>query len=109
MERARPSHSSGRSILAVLVATIGVTNVLLVAQAKLPAVMARVPDALRRWSVTCGPWFPWTRFTLLIVGPIVLLLFSLFISRSRYGLAIRGVADNREAAQLAGIEVRRVS
>ena len=101
----------GRSILAVLVATIGVTDVLLVAQAKLPAVIGGAfPTPFSGWTVTLwslvlhGP-----QFTLLIIGPIVLVLFNLFISRSRYGLAIRGVADNREAAQLAGIGVGRVS
>ena len=111
MERVLVRPLVGRSILAVLVATIGVTDVLLVAQAKLPAVIGGAfPTPFNGWTVTLWSLvFHGPQFTLLIIGPIVLVLFNLFISRSRYGLAIRGVADNREAAQLAGIGVRRVS
>lgn len=99
-----------RSILAVLVATIGVTDLLYVAQSELPNVInAQFPTPFN-WSVNVGSLvLHGPQFTLLIFGPAVLVIFSVFMTRSRRGLAIRGVADNREAAQLAGISAKRVS
>jgi branched-subunit amino acid ABC-type transport system permease component len=101
---------ANRSILAVVVATIGVTDVLLVAQAKLPNVISMGFPTSFNWSARLwGLEFRGPQFTLLILGPGILLVFGLLMTRTRYGLAIRGVADNREAAQLAGIGVERVS
>jgi ABC-type branched-subunit amino acid transport system ATPase component/ABC-type branched-subunit amino acid transport system permease subunit len=92
------------------VATIGVTQVLLVAQALMPDIIG-------------GGGFPipvtWTyeinnlvlrgeHFALLMFAPVALALLVVFLRRSRYGLAIRSVADNREAAKLAGIDTERV-
>jgi ABC-type branched-subunit amino acid transport system ATPase component/ABC-type branched-subunit amino acid transport system permease subunit len=101
-----------RSRLAILVATVGVTDLLIVAQAKLPSVIGsalRFPTPVN-WTVTIGSLvLHGEHFALLIFGPAVLGLLIWFLVRSRYGLAIRGVADNREAAQLAGVSAARVS
>jgi branched-chain amino acid transport system permease protein len=47
---------------------------------------------------------------LAIVGVclVVLLALGLFLTRTRYGLAVRAVAQNRDAAYLTGISVHRV-
>lgn len=47
---------------------------------------------------------------LLVIALSLLLLGSLavFLTRSKHGLAIRAIAQNREAAQLAGIRVERI-
>jgi branched-subunit amino acid ABC-type transport system permease component len=101
-----------RSRLAILVATVGVTDLLIVAQAKLPAVIGvqlHFPTPVN-WTVTVGSLvLHGEHFALLMFGPVVLGLLVWFLSGSRYGLAIRGVADNREAAQLAGVSAAKVS
>jgi ABC-type branched-subunit amino acid transport system ATPase component/ABC-type branched-subunit amino acid transport system permease subunit len=101
-----------RSRLAVLVATVGVTDLLIVAQAKLPSVIGEqlhFPTPVN-WTAAIGSLvLHGEHFTLLIIGPIVLGLLAWFLARSRYGLAIRGVADNREAAQLVGVSATKVS
>ena len=43
-----------------------------------------------------------------VVAVVVLLSLQYFLSRSRYGRLIRAVADDREAAQLSGIDYRHV-
>jgi len=42
------------------------------------------------------------------VAVVVLLGLQYFLSRSRYGRLIRAVADDKEAAQLAGVDYRHV-
>jgi branched-chain amino acid transport system permease protein len=42
------------------------------------------------------------------VAVVVLLALQYFLSRSRYGRMIRAVADDREAAQLSGVDYRHV-
>jgi ABC-type branched-subunit amino acid transport system ATPase component/ABC-type branched-subunit amino acid transport system permease subunit len=101
-----------RSHLAVLVATIGVTDLLLVAAAKLPSVTGEskhFPTPFNATVTIHDLVLHGEHFALLIFGPVVLVLFTTFMARSRYGLAIRGVADNREAAELAGIPAPTVS
>ena len=44
----------------------------------------------------------------LAVSLVILLLMGLFLTRSRHGLAIRAVAQNRDAAYLVGTPVHRV-
>jgi branched-chain amino acid transport system permease protein len=42
---------------------------------------------------------------MMIVGAAVLLSLSLFLTRTRYGIAIRALASNRRGAQIVGINV----
>jgi branched-chain amino acid transport system permease protein len=44
----------------------------------------------------------------ILMAPVLLGGMALFLSRNRTGLAIRAVAENRDAAQLFGISVERV-
>lgn len=48
-------------------------------------------------------------FIALVVGPLVALVVVLFLKRSTYGIALRASAQNSSRALLAGIPVRRVS
>jgi ABC-type branched-subunit amino acid transport system ATPase component/branched-subunit amino acid ABC-type transport system permease component len=98
-----------RSPLAVLAATIGVIQVLLVGQFLMPDVIGRstpVPIDVH-WEVD-GLVIRGEHVALLVVAPVALLAVTMFLRRSRYGLAIRSVAENREAARLAGIPADRV-
>ena len=110
LERGLVRPLVARSQLAVLVATIGVSDLLLVGQSKLPGVIGGQYPTPFNWSASVGSLLlHGEHFTLLIFGPITLALFTYFISRTRFGLAIRGLADNREAAQLTGMKTERVS
>jgi ABC-type branched-subunit amino acid transport system ATPase component/ABC-type branched-subunit amino acid transport system permease subunit len=99
-----------RSRLAILVATIGVTQMLIVAQAQLPDVIGeRFPVPFELSATVSSLSLHGEHFTILLLAPLVLGAFTLFLNRSRYGLAVRGVADNRDAAQLAGVNADHVS
>lgn len=45
---------------------------------------------------------------IIIVGPTLLLLFALWLKRSKLGTAIRAVEQNRDTASLVGIHIGRV-
>ncbi len=46
---------------------------------------------------------------MLILTPILVLGLTLFLRRSRYGIAIRGAADNPDAARMSGVSAGRMS
>jgi ABC-type branched-subunit amino acid transport system ATPase component/ABC-type branched-subunit amino acid transport system permease subunit len=96
----------------VLVATIGVSQLLLVAQLLLPRVSSpgrypspfdqvlQVGDTLRLSS---------EHFMVIAFGPAILAGLALFLTRTPQGLAIRAGADNPDRAELAGISTKRIS
>jgi ABC-type branched-subunit amino acid transport system ATPase component/ABC-type branched-subunit amino acid transport system permease subunit len=96
----------------VLVATIGVSQLLLVAQLLLPRVsqpgrypspfarVLQVGDTLRLSS---------EHFMVIAFGPAILAGLALFLTRTPQGLAIRAGADNPDRAELAGISTKRIS
>jgi ABC-type branched-subunit amino acid transport system permease subunit len=45
----------------------------------------------------------------LVVAPLVVLALAFFLTRTRYGLAMRAMAENGESARLAGVSTRRLS
>lgn len=47
--------------------------------------------------------------SILILAPIAILALSLFLTRTKVGLAVRASADNADAAQVFGISVKRTS
>jgi len=50
----------------------------------------------------------WLYVVIFVLAVVVLLGLSLYLARSRYGRLIRAVADDQEAAQLAGANYRHV-
>lgn len=97
--------------LILLVATIGVSQVLFFAQAALPGVesFARYPSPLD-WTLRMGDLLLRSEhFMIIAVVPALIIGLSLFLNRTRYGVAIRAAADNADAARLAAISIRRVS
>ena len=50
----------------------------------------------------------WLLLVIFVVAVVVLLGLQYFLSSSRYGRMIRAVADDREAAQLSGVDYRHV-
>ena len=99
--------------LALLVATIGIAQLLLVAQLLLPSVRLEnagpFPSPLGR-SLTLGNLVLTSpHFMIIAFVPPVIVGLAMFLQRTPWGLAIRAAADNRDAAELAAISTRRVS
>ncbi len=102
-----------RSILTTLLVTFGLSVV--IENALLEFVNANshslgVNDAIITSSFSIGSQISIAYLLLLIfvVAVVVLTGLQYFLSRSRYGRMIRAVADDREAAQLSGIDYRHV-
>ncbi|MBW3664965.1 MAG: ATP-binding cassette domain-containing protein [Actinobacteria bacterium] len=96
----------------VLVATIGVSQLLFVAQLLLPQVhtpgrypspfdrILQVGDTLRLSS---------EHFMVIAFAPAIIAGLALFLTRTPHGLAIRAAADNPDRAELSGISTKRIS
>jgi ABC-type branched-subunit amino acid transport system ATPase component/ABC-type branched-subunit amino acid transport system permease subunit len=99
--------------LALLVATIGVAQLLLLAQLLLPRVRLEnagpFPSPLDR-SLTIGNLVLTSpHFMVIAFVPAVVVGLGMLLQRTPWGLAIRASSDNRDAAELAAISTRRVS
>ncbi|MET7694059.1 ATP-binding cassette domain-containing protein [Streptomyces sp. NPDC005483] len=67
-----------------------------------------LPTGLPQFLI--GPLLVTQDYTgLLIAGPLMVGALTLFLTRTRYGVAIRAVASNPDAARLAGISEVRMS
>jgi branched-chain amino acid transport system permease protein len=100
----------GAEPIAVIMATIGLSSVLLggVQVAFGTAPKAR-PDFLPTGSAQVGDLLlPWDRLVAVAAAAVALTAFTLFFTRSRHGIAIRAVADDQQAAMTVGISSRRV-
>jgi ABC-type branched-subunit amino acid transport system ATPase component/ABC-type branched-subunit amino acid transport system permease subunit len=96
-----------------MVATLGAAEILLglegvaSAQARTGSLYPQPPGfpsfLIGRLSIT--PAYT----AMLVLSPIAVLLITLFLRRSRYGLAIRAAAANPDAARLAAVSVTRMS
>ncbi len=96
----------------LLVATLGVSQLLLVAQIALPKVStpgAAFPQAIDRVVSFGGVTIDGTGFLTLGMIPAAVLALTVFLNRTPTGLAVRAAADNADAAELAGISTRKVS
>jgi len=100
-----------RGPVALLVGTLGVAQLLLVVQFVLPDLRrggAAYPTAFDR-VVTLGPaHLGGPELLVLAVVPAVVVGLALLLVRTPAGLLLRATADNREAAELAGISTRAV-
>jgi len=48
-------------------------------------------------------------FGMLVLSPVLVVALTLFLRRTRFGIAIRGSADNPDAARMAGVSSGRMS
>lgn len=97
--------------LVLLVATIGVGQLLYLGQLILPLKTeeAAFPTAIHREVVAGDFLMSGKHFLVLAVVPAVVVMLGLFLTRTPYGIAIRASAENPDAARLAGINPARVS
>ncbi len=96
-----------------MVATLGAAEILLglesvaSAQARTGSLYPQPPGFP---SLTLGTLHITPAYTaMLILSPIVVVAITLFLRRTRYGLAIRAAAANPDAARLASVSVTRMS
>ena len=97
--------------LVLLVATIGVGQLLFLAQLLLPlkTKSTTYPSPFDR-EVQVGDFLlSGKHFLVLAVVPAVVVMLGIFLTRTPYGIAIRASAENVDAARLAGINPRKVS
>jgi ABC-type branched-subunit amino acid transport system ATPase component/ABC-type branched-subunit amino acid transport system permease subunit len=99
--------------LVVLIATIGVGQILTLAR------VAWIPDINAGGNIPTAFEFTWTptddirlqarELTVVLVVPALVALLGLFMTRTRFGLAVRASADNPDTARVYGTSPRRVS
>ncbi|MBC7373831.1 MAG: ATP-binding cassette domain-containing protein [Frankiales bacterium] len=103
---------AGTPPVLLLVATVGVSQLLLAVQFLLPSVKSSIrafPAALDR-LLEAGPvLLDGPRVSVLALAPAVAAGVALLVTRTPLGLLLRASADNREAAELAGVRTRRVA
>ncbi len=98
--------------LVVLVATIGIAQVLLLVALLLPEVVAGgfFPPLLD-WTWTASPELlvQGRDWSVLVVIPLLVVLLGVFLTRTRMGLMVRASAANPDKARLLGIRVFRTA
>jgi branched-chain amino acid transport system permease protein len=108
--------------LIVLIATIGVAQIITATRAGIPTPKTQSGDNLVFGGASAFP-LPFhtspiefgrvvlhtSDLLVLIVGPFVALALFAFLRWSPYGVALRAAAENAQRARLLGIPVRRVS
>ena len=95
----------------LLVALIGAAQLLLFFQLILPDVTQVRPYPTpfsTSWEIG-GVIVRSEELTVLIVIPILVVALSLFVNRTKYGLAIRASAANADAARLAAVNIKQMS
>jgi len=100
----------GESPVAVIMVTIGLAAVLrAIVQIFFGTTPRRMPSFIPTGSVRVGDvTLSLERLFAIGLALVVMIAFSLFFTRSRYGIAMRAVADDQQAALTVGISVRRV-
>ncbi len=95
----------------VMVATLGITQLVLLAQLKLPRLVRfdRYPTPFRSTWRIGGVLVRSEHMLILVIVPVLVACLSVFLNRTRIGTAIRAAAANRDAARLSAINVRGLS
>ena len=99
--------------LVLLIATVGVGQILTLARvAWIPDITAGgpIPPAFDiSWTPTDHISLAARELVVLLVVPVLILLLAIFMTRTRFGLAVRASADNADTARVYGTSPRRVS
>ena len=98
--------------LVVLIATIGVGQIVLFAKFRLPNVATPGPIAppfKATWTPTDHIRLQAREIVVLVVVPVLIAVLAWFIARTRLGLAVRASASNADTARVYGTSPRRTS
>ena len=68
-----------------------------------------IPTAFKGVIRLGGVVLTWERFVAIMLGVALVVLLNLFLIKTKFGKAIRAVAEDKEAAALQGIQVNRIS
>lgn len=100
----------GESAIAVIMVTIGLAAVLrALVQIRFGTSPQPMPAFIPSGTTTlAGAVVPINRVWAILLALAVLAVFSVFFRRSRYGIAMRAVADDQQAAMTMGISVPRI-
>ena len=95
----------------LFVATLGVSQLLLLFQSLLPRLDSFEPfptplDA--NWEIG-GVFVRSAHVMVLVILPVLALLLAFFLQRTKFGTAIRAAADNPDAARTSSINVKTMS
>lgn len=100
------------SRLVILIATIGIAQLLVVARVSLPKDGSDSTFPLpftTSWQVTDSILLVPRDILILIVAPLTIGLLALFMTRTRWGLMVRASAANPDTARVFGISVKQTS
>jgi ABC-type branched-subunit amino acid transport system permease subunit/ABC-type branched-subunit amino acid transport system ATPase component len=100
--------------LVLLIATLGIAQLLIVIKINLPDIDVEKASSYplpftTRWRVTDNLTMLSRDLLVLIVVPILILALGLFLTRTKFGLAVRATASNPDTARVYGISVKRTS
>jgi ABC-type branched-subunit amino acid transport system permease subunit/ABC-type branched-subunit amino acid transport system ATPase component len=97
--------------LLLFIATVGVSQVILLLQLQLPQIDLPVtyPTPIDdRWNIG-NLVVRGDQLIVLVAVPLIVVALALLLQRTRFGLSVRSAADNPGAASLSGIRVKTVS
>lgn len=105
----RPIQNAPR--IAALISVLGVSIVLqnavmLIAGRRNRAFPRLIPDG--RFELGADIQITYIQVFIIVISVLLMVALLLFVNRTLFGMTIKATAENREAAQLMGIEVRRV-
>ena len=98
--------------LVVLIATIGVGQIVLFAKFNLPNVVTPgpIPAPFKAtWTPTDHIRLQAREIVVLVVVPVLIAALAWFVTRTRFGLAVRASASNPDTARVYGTSPRRTS
>ena len=95
----------------LFVATLGVTQLVVLLELLFPAPQSQFdfPTAFTTQFTIGGILVRGEHIVVIVIVPLVTVALAWFLSRTRYGRAIRASAANPDAAALAGVSPRRMS
>ena len=112
LQRTLIQSALNRSVLTTLLVTFGLSVV--IENGLLQFVNANSHSlgvgsiVTKSFSIGSSITIAYLRLVVFALAVVVLLSLQYFLSRSKYGRLIRAVADDREAAQLSGVDYRHV-
>jgi branched-chain amino acid transport system permease protein len=106
----RPLTMRPKEALTSMIAAVGLAWVLqMLAVICFGDLDRKVPSTFKGIINMGGVVITKERLVTIIVGIVLVLLLNLFLLRTRMGIAIRAVAQDKEAAALQGVQVSRIS
>jgi ABC-type branched-subunit amino acid transport system ATPase component/ABC-type branched-subunit amino acid transport system permease subunit len=98
--------------LLLFVATIGVSQVILLIQLRLPLADENLPFPTPihgLWTINRNFVIRGEQIVVLLAVPVIVAILAFVLQRTRFGLSVRSSADNPSGASLSGVRIKAVS